>query len=71
MSKFIEIVQGVSVNKDEIVAVIVKDDGKLLIQTESRDFEIVADYALFMQALEIDEERKENVSRLTTQYFGG
>ncbi len=72
--KFIEIVEGVSINKDSIVSVNTTDEENvILIKTESREYKVPANYPMFMGFLEKDEEKKEveEDNSMITQFFGG
>jgi len=68
--KFVEVVEGFSINIDSIVSV--KDDkGTLVIQTEAREFEVQGDFHLFMDFIEHEEKQKREREKLTAQFFGG
>jgi len=68
--KFVEVVEGFSINIDSIVSV--RDDkGVLEIQTENRVFAVKGDFHLFMDFIQEDDRRKRQQEKLTTQFFGG
>ncbi len=68
--KFLEIVEGFSINVDSIVSV--KDtEGTLVIQTEQREFVVQGDFHLFMDFIQEEDRRKKEQEKLTTQFFGG
>lgn len=69
--KFIEIVEGFAVNKDEIVSL--KDIGGdvVLIETETREYQVPANYRLLLNALDEDEAKARNLEAMTKQFFGG
>ena len=69
--KFIEIVEGFAINKDEVVSV--KDIGNdvVLIETETREYQVPANYRLLLNALDEDEARARNLEAMTKQFFGG
>lgn len=69
--KFLEIVEGFSINKDEIVSV--KDMGQdvVLIETETREYTVPANYLMLLNALDEDERRKRNLEMMSNQFFGG
>ena len=71
MAKFVEIVEGFALNKDEIVAIKETSDGVLLIETESREYTVPADFRTLIGFLNEDEIRARNVEKLTRQFFGG
>jgi len=68
--KFIEIVEGFSLRIDSIVSVNRVEHNRVKIETESREYELPADYNRLMQAIEFEEQKEENVQQgLTSQYF--
>jgi len=69
--KFIEIVEGFAINKDEIVSV--KDMGQdvVLIETETREYTVPANFLMLLNALDEDEARARNLENMTKQFFGG
>lgn len=68
--KFVEIVEGFSINVDSIVSV-KNNEGTLIIQTENREFEVQGDFRLFMDFIQEDDRRKIQQEKMTTQFFGG
>ena len=68
---FIEIVEGFAINKDEIVSVKDLGDNLVLIETESREYTLPASFRMLMDALDEKDKRRENVDRMTKQFFGG
>lgn len=70
--KFIEISQGVSVKKDEIVSVERKVEGGSRITTENRTYESDFHYATILELLEQDkiEEKVRNVGADTVNLWG-
>ncbi len=69
--KFIEIVDGFSINIDEVVSVKRVDDTTLLIETENREYQVQGNFQLFMDFLQQDDRRKRQQEKMTTQFFGG
>jgi len=69
--KFIEIVEGFAINKDEIVSV--KDLGQdvVLIETETREYTVPANYLMLLNAMDEDEAKARNLEAMTKQFFGG
>lgn len=69
--KFIEIVEGFAINKDEVVSV--KDLGQdvVLIETETREYTVPANYLMLLNALDEDEAKARNLEAMTKQFFGG
>lgn len=71
MSKFIEIVEGFAINRDEIVSVKEIGENLLLIETESREYTVPASFRMLLDALDEDERRKRNLEMMSNQFFGG
>ena len=69
--KFIEIVEGFALNKDEIVSI--KEIGQdiLLIETEEREYTVPANFRMLLNALDEDEAKARNLEAMTKQFFGG
>jgi len=69
--KFIEIVEGFALNKDEIVSI--KEIGQdiLLIETEEREYTVPANFRVLLNALDEDEAKARNLEAMTKQFFGG
>jgi hypothetical protein len=69
--KFIEIVEGFAINKDEIVSL--KDLGHdvVFIETETREYTVPANYLMLLNALDEDEAKARNLEAMTKQFFGG
>jgi len=68
--KFVEVVEGFSINVDSIVSV-KNNDGILVIQTEGREFEVQGEFSLFMDFIQEEDRRKHEQEKMTTQFFGG
>jgi len=69
--KFIEIVEGFALNKDEIVSVKNLGQDVVLIETESREYTVPANYLMLLNALDEDEAKARNLEAMTKQFFGG
>ena len=66
--KFVEITKDFSIRVDSIVSVN-SVDGELIIQTEEREYKVVADFELFMSFIEHQDVEQKN--KMVTQFFGG
>lgn len=71
MASFIEIVDGLSIDKNLIVSVGRVGDKKIVIQTEHREFEVNGNYKSFIEFLNKEEEENAKARKFTDQYFGG
>jgi len=69
--KFIEIVEGFAINKDEIVSIKETGENILLIETESREYTVPANFRVLLNALDEDEAKARNLEAMTKQFFGG
>jgi len=69
--KFIEIVEGFAINKDEIVSIKETGDNILLIETENREYTVPANFRVLLNALDEDEAKARNLEAMTKQFFGG
>ena len=69
--KFIEVLEGVSIRIDSIVSIKTLEDSVVLIETDIREYKIVADYKLLMAALEDEEIKKRESGKFLNQFFGG
>ena len=69
--KFIEVVDGFSVRIDAITSVKRVGGNRVLIETENREYEFVADFKMLMLGLDEEERNETETEKLTTQYFGG
>ena len=71
MGKFIEIVEGFALNKDEIVSIKQIGQDVLLIETENREYTVPANFLVLLNALDEDERKARNLEAMTKQFFGG
>ena len=71
MAKFIEIVDGFALNKDEIVSIKEIEPNVLLIETESREYTVPADFRTLLNYIDEDEAKARNLEAMTKQFFGG
>lgn len=69
--KFVEVVEGFSIRVDAIVSVKQGDGITLLIETEGREYTVHGDFKMFMHFITADDERKTQMEKMTTQFFGG
>ena len=71
MAKFIEIVEGFVINRDEIVSIKEIEPNVLLIETESREYRVPADFRTLLNHIDEDEARARNLEAMTKQFFAG
>ena len=71
MAKFIEIVDGFALNKDEIVSIKEVEPNVLLIETESREYRVPAHFRTLLNYIDEDEAKARNLEAMTKQFFGG
>ena len=69
--KFIEVVEGFSINVDEIISIRQTEENTLLIESENREYTVQGNFKVFMDFIQQDDRRKREQEKLTTQFFGG
>ena len=69
--KFVQVVEGFAVRIDSIVSVKNTDSDTLLIETEGASYTVKGDFNMFMQFIEEDAIKEEEVDKITKQFFGG
>ncbi len=69
--KFIEVVDGFSIRVDAISSIKRTKENRVIIETENREYEVVADFVSLMGALDEEEKKRRDADKFSTQYFGG
>jgi len=69
--RFIEITDGFTIRIDSITSIHRITKNLVRIETENREYELVADFRLLSEAIDREDSKKEEVEKVTSQYFGG
>ena len=69
--KFVQVVEGFAIRIDSIISVKNTDDETLVIETDGASYTVKGNFNMFMQFIEEEEGRGEEMDKLTKQFFGG
>ena len=69
--KFVQVVEGFAIRIDSIISVKKTDDETLVIETDGANYTVKGNFNMFMQFIEEEEGKDEDVDKLTKQFFGG